>query len=165
MADKIVQLTNLDGDNLYPIASVPHGASITMTNVDPGEGSALAADNYVGVYGADPMIMDYSTSEVNTGMKWIDGHDIYKKTIYLGNLPNNNHVAIAHGVTNMDIPIRLEGMAISEAGSGMPLNITRPDNAAAGIGAYMSTSSVVVYTGTDRSNMTGYATIYYTKSS
>ena len=165
MANKIVQLTNQDGDNLYPIASVPHGASITMTNVDPGEGSALAADSYVGVYGADPMIMDYSTSEVNTGMKWIDGHDIYKKTVYLGSLPNSTSKSVAHGVVNMDVPIKLEGMAISEAGSGMPLNITRPDTASAGIGAYMSTTNVVVYTGSDRSNMTGYATIYYTKSS
>lgn len=165
MADKIVQLTNLAGDNLYPIASVPHGASITMTNVDPGEGSVLAADNYVGVYGGDPIIMDYSTSEINTGTKWIDGSDIYKKTVYLGNLPNTGSKNIAHGISNFDIPIKLEGMAISEAGTGMPLNITRPDSAVSGIGAYVSVTNITIVTGSDRSSMVGYATVYYTKSS
>lgn len=165
MANKIVQLTNQDGDNLYPIASVPHGASITMTNVDPGEGSALAADNYVGVYGANPMIMDYSTSEVNTGAKWIDGSDIYKKTVYLGYLPNATTKNVAHGVTNFGVPIKLEGMALTEAGTGHPINISRPTNLALEIGAYVDGTNIVVMTGTDRSSWTGYATIYYTKSS
>lgn len=53
MADKIVQLIDKDGDNIYPVASVPHGASITMTTTDPGEGETLAADNLIGVYGID----------------------------------------------------------------------------------------------------------------
>lgn len=51
MVDKIVQLIDKDGDNIYPVASVPHGASITMTDTDPGEGAALEADHYIGVYG------------------------------------------------------------------------------------------------------------------
>lgn len=165
MANKIVQLTNQDGDNLYPIASVPHGASITMTNVDPGEGSALAADNYVGVYGADPMIMDYSTSEVNTGAKWIDGTDIYKKTVFLGNLPNSTTKNVAHGIANFGVPIKLEGMAITDAGNGHPINISRPSNLSLEIGAYIDDTNIVVMTGTDRSSWTGYATAYYTKSS
>ena len=105
MADKIVQLTNLDGDNLYPIASVPHGASITMTNIDPGEGSALAADNYVGVYGGAPIIMDYSTSEVDTGYTWTDGSPIYKKTINIGALPNATTKSVAHNISNFGTPI------------------------------------------------------------
>lgn len=50
MADKIVQLVDKDGDNIYPVASVPHGASITLTDTDPGEGGTLAADSLVGVY-------------------------------------------------------------------------------------------------------------------
>lgn len=164
MANKIVQLTNLDGDNLYPIASVPHGASITMTNVDPGEGSALAADNYIGVYGGTPIILDYSTNEINTGAKWINGEDIYKKTVDLGYLPNATSKNVAHGITNFGIPIKLEGMAITDAGSGHPINISRPSNLTLEIGAYVDNTNIVVMTGTDRRTWTGYVTVYYTKT-
>ena len=63
--------------------------SITMTNSDPGEGATVGENEYIAVYGGDPIIMDYSTNEVNTGAKWIDGSAIYKKTINTGALPNN----------------------------------------------------------------------------
>lgn len=56
MADKIVQLVDKNNDNIYPIASVPNAAKITMTDVDPGEGSPLAADNYIAVYGGVPTL-------------------------------------------------------------------------------------------------------------
>lgn len=51
MANKIVQLTDKDGNNLFPVvgADVP---TIEMTDTDPGEGSALAANNFIGVYNA-----------------------------------------------------------------------------------------------------------------
>lgn len=164
MADKIVQLTNLDGDNLYPIASVPHGASITMTNIDPGEGSALAADNYVGVYGGAPIIMDYSTSEVDTGYTWTDGSPIYKKTINIGALPNATTKSVAHNISNFGTPILLEGMCVSQAGSGYPMNGARPSNNSLTVSVYVSTANIVVETGTDRTDWTGYVTVYYTKS-
>ena len=53
MADKIVQLKDKDDNNIYPIASVPNGAKITMTDTDPGEGAPLEADNYIAVYGGN----------------------------------------------------------------------------------------------------------------
>lgn len=78
-------------------------AKITMTSTDPGEGSTLAANNYVAVYGADALVQtadiadgavtsgkidfttlgfgNYSTSEVDTGFTWINGKHIYKKTL------------------------------------------------------------------------------------
>ena len=37
--------------------------------------------------------MDYSTSEQDTGCKWIDGKKIYKKTISTGSLPKNGAIA------------------------------------------------------------------------
>ena len=54
MTDKVVQLTDKDGNNIFPTTK----KNITMTDVDPGEGSALAADNYVAVYGETSSLLD-----------------------------------------------------------------------------------------------------------
>lgn len=133
MADKIVQLIDKDGNNIFPVATMP------MTN--------------------------YSTVEQDTGITWIDGKTIYKKTISVGNLPNASSKTVAHGISNIATIVNLEGGATTDAGSFMPFNITRPDGATLGIGAYATVNNILIYTGTDRSGMTGYVTLYYTKSS
>ena len=167
MADKIVQLINKDGDNIYPIASVPNGASITMTSVDPGEGTALAADNYIGVYGASPVIMDYSTVEVDTGTKWIDGSIIYKKTINFGTLPNATNKTVNHNISNLGRVIKSEGWAYS---SGSSLFVMIPavsvSAVANGISLGVTDTLVKVSSGSDQTAFTEcYITLYYTKSS
>ena len=55
MADKIVQLTDKDNNNIFPVTQ----KNITMTDVDPGEGSALPADNYIAVYGTNSSLLDF----------------------------------------------------------------------------------------------------------
>lgn len=164
MADKIVQLVNRDGDNLYPIASVPNGAVITMTTTDPGEGAALAADNYIGVYGGNPIIMDYSTSEIDTGTKWIDGSTIYKKTIDFGYLPNETTKAVAHGITNLDKVIDLRGFATFQTGSRFPLPFVAIATSGR-IQVLCTDTSIQIDTATNRSGGYAYITIHYTKSS
>lgn len=39
-------------------------------------------------------VVDYSTSEQDTGKKWIDGRPIYSKTIYVSTLANGANVLI-----------------------------------------------------------------------
>ena len=99
MADRIVQLTDKDGNNIFPTLG-DHVPSVTITDVDPGEGSALAADNYVAVYGTSPQIhtadiadeavtadkIDFGTFEYpSTGEqivgKWPDGRYIYRQYV------------------------------------------------------------------------------------
>lgn len=139
---------------------------ITMTTTDPGEGSALAANNFIGVYGGDPIIMDYSTTEVNTGAKWVDGSAIYKKTINLGALPNATTKAVAHGVSNFGYLVKIEGMSTYSGDNVFrPLPHVSVYSAADNILVEVSPTDVVVYTGVDRSAFSGYVTIYYTKSS
>ena len=36
-------------------------------------------------------LQTYSTTEINTGMKWIDGKPIYRKVVDFGSLPNNTY--------------------------------------------------------------------------
>lgn len=138
---------------------------ITMTTTDPGEGSALAENNYIGVYGGDPIIMDYSTSEVNTGMKWIDGSAIYKKTINVGAVTAGSSTSVNHNISSLGIFIKSEAWGSSgnvqdgyfwysipcvSPSGGISLTITETE-----IGILSSSSNL------DQS----YVTLYYTKSS
>lgn len=52
MADRIVQLQDKDGNNVYPISTIQDSdnAKITMTSTDPGEGQPLAENNFIAVY-------------------------------------------------------------------------------------------------------------------
>lgn len=166
MADKIVQLIDKDGDNIFPISSVPNGAVISMTATDPGEGAALEADHYIGVYGSLPIIMDYSTSEVNTGYKWVDGRAIYQKTIDWGYMPNNSRVNRASQFPNNSLVIKIESVVYNPSGlamHGMPY-VTSAwnlfDTVFVSDGAV---GQISVATNTDRSAWKAYITIWYVK--
>lgn len=56
-------------------------------------------------------MMDYSTSEVNTGKKWIDGKTIYRKVLEYSKPANESNSNIPHGISNMDWLIRAEAMS------------------------------------------------------
>lgn len=136
---------------------------ITMTTTDPGEGSVLADNNFIGVYGDEPIIEDYSTTETDTGTKWINGDAIYKKTVNIGSLPNNMIKKITHNITNFGTLIKIEGGFTNGTNSGpLPYPCVRT---AGIVQVYADTADVVITTGEDRRSYTGYVTLYYTKSS
>lgn len=105
---------------------------------------------------------NYSTSEVNTGFKWIDGKTIYKKTLSVGPLPNNTFKNVTHNVTGIDLGISVSGIA-SDGANMLPL----PYVAATSTGEVLcnfSKTNVTVVTNSDRSGFTlAYVTITYTK--
>lgn len=138
---------------------------ITMTNTDPGEGSALAENNYVAVYGGDPIILDYSTNEVNTGAKWIDGSAIYKKTISVGALPNSTTKNTAHNISNLGQVLRIEGFTTNGTNTyEMPRVMIGGTQYQAQI--QINSTNIQIDTGDDLSSYTTtYITLYYTKSS
>jgi hypothetical protein len=136
---------------------------ITMTTTDPGEGSVLAANNFIGVYGDEPIIEDYSTTETDTGTKWINGDAIYKKTVNIGSLPNNTIKTITHNIANFGNLVRLEG-SFTNGTNSAPIPYAAP-TAAKSVQAYVDTSNITIGTGEDRRTYTGYVTLYYTKSS
>lgn len=43
----------------------------------------------------------YSTSEVKTNQKWIDGKPIYRKVITTNSLPNNSTTSLSHGISSL----------------------------------------------------------------
>ena len=161
MANKVVQLVDANDDNIFPLSSDPNAARITMTPTDPGEGVPLGQNEFIAVYGSDPIIMDYSTSEINTGAKWIDGSTIYKKTINFGSLPNNNTKSIAHGITNLKTYVKpIEAMMLDSAGTScwsIPYTYVLLVSADA--------TNVNIRTNSDLTAYNAYATVYYTKTS
>lgn len=137
---------------------------ITMTNVDPGEGSALAEDHYVAVYGGDPIILDYSTSEVNTGVKWIDGSTIYKKTVDTGALPNITTKTVAHDISNLGTVVDFYGVAYNP-NTKLRIKTDYPYTEYA-VRTSVNDTYINISTAADQSSFTqSYVTVYYTKSS
>ena len=107
-------------------------------------------------------VISYSTDEVKTGGKWIDGKPIYKKTIYCGALPNTTYKNVNHNITNLDIIIDCYGEARGgTARIVLPNASAIPANA---IEVYLDGEYVVIQTGNDRSGYNGYVTVEYTKT-
>lgn len=114
-----------------------------------------------------PGIGDYSTSEQDTGFTWVDGKTIYKKTIYLGTLPNADTKDVLHGINNISYVCGFSGIAYrpSDDSYFQLSNSPHPTSGlATSINLVISSTKVIVSAGTNRSNMTGYCTIYYTKT-
>ena len=108
--------------------------------------------------------MGYSTDEVETGLTWIDGSTIYKKTVHVNSLPNATTQSYAHGISNIDKIIKFEGFARNASGTlyALPhVNLTDIKN---GIYITVGKANIIIDTGEiDRSSCNGEVTIYYTK--
>ena len=104
----------------------------------------------------------YSTDEVKTGGKWIDGKPIYKKTIYCGALPNTSYKNVNHNITNLDFVIDCRGTA--RGGNYRMVLPNASANTANAVEVYVDNDYIVIQTGNDRSGYNGYITIEYTKT-
>lgn len=104
----------------------------------------------------------YSTNEVKTGGKWIDGKPIYRKTIDCGALPNTSYKNVNHNITNLDYAIDWYGAA--RGGIYRMLLPNASNNTANAVEVYIDNDYVVILTGGDRSGYNGYITIEYTKT-
>lgn len=54
--------------------------------------------------------IEFSTAETIVGT-WVDGRTIYRKCFVIGQLANATSTTKAHGITNLDRPVRLYGTA------------------------------------------------------
>lgn len=112
-----------------------------------------------------PAIGDYSTDEQNTGFTWIDGKTIHKKTLTIQSFPNNAEASLGNLLPAGVKIIKFEGVAT--AGTGvLGIGYVRPGSAGiVSVRADQSTGQVLVSSGFDARNYSGYVTFYYTKSS
>lgn len=107
----------------------------------------------------------YSTSEVNTGAKWIDGKDIWKKTVNTGALPNTATKNIAHSISGYETFIGIQGFAYGSGANTLPLPYTDQSLTIAQVALYVAGDNIRILTGIDRTAYTSsYVTVFYTKT-
>lgn len=111
---------------------------------------------------------DYSLSEINTGIKWIDGKVVYKKTIDFGTLPDNALKTVPHNISSLGYVLKIEGIAKrSTDGIFFQIgNAPNPVSQSFSVSVHVSVddTSVGITTGMDRRDMAAYVTLYYTKT-
>ena len=110
-------------------------------------------------------VLNYSTSEQSTGITWINGKTIYQKTINIGNLPNNTIKTVAHGITRITAVIKIEGWCYSTStGTWRKLpTMYRGSEIAYNTAVEVNSTNISIGNQADRSEYTGYVTIWYTK--
>lgn len=107
---------------------------------------------------------EYSTSETNTGKKWIDGKPIYRKVVNFGTLPNATTKSVAHGVTDLDTWTSIKGVA-QVSTSAISLPYTDIGDVSRSIACAISAGNIIVDTGTlNRADYLGYFILEYTKT-
>lgn len=107
--------------------------------------------------------VSYSTAERKIG-KWIDGSDLYEKTVDFGALPNATNKQVNHGIDNLGTMVEIKGIAIrSSDNASKPLPYSDPT--ATKIISLETTSSVIyTETGTNYSAYNAWVTLRYTKA-
>lgn len=112
--------------------------------------------------------INYSTSEQDTGLKWIDGKKVYQKTFDCSTLPSskNQSLDILHGISNLDTVISIVGIAKSSAAQ-VPI-VFAASGAQPAFGTQITitinATTMSIFVGQDRSNFVGFVTLQYTKS-
>ena len=106
-------------------------------------------------------ISSFSFTEHKLGKKWVDGKDIYEKTVDLGNLPNSSNKTVNHNIV-YDKIISYSAFAQNSEGTiiHMPLYVSGNNYVLISI----KSQYVELNTNTDRSEYYAYITIQYTKT-
>ena len=111
------------------------------------------------------ILPSYFTNEIDTGMKWIDGSNIYRKVIEFGSLPDTTTKSVNHNISNLGQAITITGIATATTGNRLPLPFSHETNMNQCIRLYCNATQVIIGTGQDRSGYIGIVIMEYTKSS
>jgi len=110
-------------------------------------------------------LIEYSFKEQIIGY-WVNRKPLYKKTIEIGELPNNSAKTVPHGVSDLEFVSTICGTA-KRPGSNVvyiPLPFADSGTNAASIKIYCDNQNITVQTSSNRSDMSGYVTMSYTKT-
>lgn len=128
--------------------------------------TAKIADGAVTAAKLDSVIGSYSETEVATPYKFIDGNIIYKKTIHITSI-TSREATYQHSISNLDIPVKIEGMLLDTNNGWQPLTRVLPaamTGWGCGLGDLNSaTFKLFIGTSYTLSALSAYVTIYYTK--
>ena len=115
----------------------------------------------------------YSTNEVKTNEKWIDGKPIYRKTIFISSLPNNTATQYSHGISNVDRiwSNQVKSFICWSNGNSTPFPYISMGGQSASViyNAMIELRAIgkttfEIKTAWDRSDLSAYVTLEYTKT-
>ena len=114
MEKRINDLSKASGTGAIPIASAE-----TLGGIKVPANSGITIDGSGNAYAYKPI--NYSTNEVNTGRKWIDGKDIYEKVIVLESAVNVTTNWTDLDISNSDYDVMIHANGLHADGSFYPL--------------------------------------------
>ena len=108
--------------------------------------------------------MNYSLEEQVVG-QWIDGKTIYEKVVNFGALPNATNKSVAHGISNFNAFVGIDGWA-SDGTWYIPINHATEEITSNnfGIRVALDATYINVYTAKNLSTYNGYFILRYTKT-
>lgn len=128
-----------------------------------GGDKPMSVEEAIKAAGGGASLPDYSTEEQATGQKWVDGKDIYFKTVEFGALPNNAKKSVASGLTGETI-INMCGIAKSSNDySPLPSTATNAIYTVT-LGYDAEDHEIDIFTATDMTSYYAYIVLYYTKT-
>jgi len=145
------------------------GDEIAISTTEPSDEEKLWVDPTNAYVGVDESDKDYySTSEIKTNKVWVDNKPIYRKVIFVEELPNNTGITVLTGISSVDKMIKMVGMAYNKtsflnafplpyvdkySGSNNNIEIT-----------WLGTNKEIrINTSNDRTGLCAYITLEYTK--
>jgi len=129
-----------------------------ITNSYEGGGSNANKKNILELVN----LSSFSTSEINTNIKWIDNKYIYRKVIDIGNMPATGSKDVIHGIINVDNITKIYGI-ISFGDRKRPIP-SSTSNINDRVGIEMRVSFVRIFVDNDISEWSGYVILEYTKT-
>lgn len=170
-------IDTLGDSNVEQIGGFSQGANVTPVNVkkvlytndiNNGEkiGSLTVGDTSYNVYQKANSILDYSTTDQNTGVKWIDGKDIYRKVLVVNNIPPDSFSGVL--ISNVDY-LYCGGLTLYDSGDKVysPSSISMYNYQ--GVGTYYASfykdnnNDVQIVNQSRQNTISVIAILYYTK--
>ena len=107
----------------------------------------------------------YSTTEHNTGKKWIDGKDIYSKTVNCTILDFVD-ARTPHGISNLNEIIKIEGKSLAYNGQTRPVPFVYQGPLSWACGVVVDATDIILEAGSDfyAYHKTATITLEYTKT-
>lgn len=136
--------------------------TITQNNITAGAAAKLVGSGVVASENVDfATLKDYSTSEVDTGQKWINGKSIYKKSFSVGSISNESAHGVNHGISNFNELVKVEFRYYSGGSWGYEY---RQDSSGFKVAVANVNATGFTVTVANGSISNAVVTLYYTKS-
>lgn len=145
--------------------TLPVASDDTLGGVKVGDGLSINENGVLSNSQTPYTPPNYSTSEVDTGVKWIDGKNIFRKVVDCGALPNNTSKVVSSGLTNIFV-ISAFGFAKTATGDySVPIPSPTTNNKNLQLNINQSTGDMTLYSADDYSSYTNsFVILEYTKT-